>query len=723
MRRLGCLAALALALATVGAAKEAVAQGLFAPTPPSRRPVPTSPVPVPAVVAPPVAPASTDLRGRFGVEKAIRLIRSIEPDDKLRGLARAAAVGTPEALALLVQSLEPQGAARSDARATIAVARGLSGFVDQPSARSALAAIVSALPPAPRPAASGRLELDDSEQAPRLQLAREIAALALAGSGDPRAVELLIPIARGSGPGQSAAARALCTFPPTQAASLTAGTLTQGAPLELYGALGDLRTIDMVRAATHASDPSTRAEALIALGELGDARGVELARAAMGEHDPRVRAAGAETLVALEALEKFKAVEALLADDATALAGARLAERAGNAGVVKALAARAVSSQWEAVRAAATAALGRSAAPDAVRTLVELLKYPLLQGDAANALGRSPSEAAMPAIEATVLGPIGLRRLGVRAYVVRALVRRERSNPIRRAIEGMASSADGPTRSLGVGSLIALGDLDLAAGLADPDPRVRRAAATASLASWGAGVWHTLLAARAAEKDELTREVLGLGLLGGDPEGLVTTTTLIDRAEAGGADAPLSAMALARRTDAAHDAKVNALLGSRDPVMRAHTARGLGESGAQDTAGRLAAAYAYEPNANVRRAIILALAARSEKDARSPSFRTTIDVAARLDPDPQVRWVAARAALGQPFPLRAGPSEVAWMRLMLPAGEPPPSGMIGALVRSDGLAVPIAFDEDGYALVPGTPPGESRLVLAPRPPAYEASSP
>ena len=44
---------------------------------------------------------------------------------------------------------------------------------------------------------------------------------------------------------------------------------------------------------------------------------------------------------------------------------------------------------------------------------------------------------------------------------------------------------------------------------------------------------------------------------------------------------------------------------------------------------------------------------------------------------------------------------------------------MGALVRSDGVAVPVAFDEDGYVIVPGLPPGEARVVLAPRLPSYE----
>jgi hypothetical protein len=44
------------------------------------------------------------------------------------------------------------------------------------------------------------------------------------------------------------------------------------------------------------------------------------------------------------------------------------------------------------------------------------------------------------------------------------------------------------------------------------------------------------------------------------------------------------------------------------------------------------------------------------------------------------------------------------------------------LIRADGLAVPIAFDDDGYALVP-VPPGDAQLVLAPRIPPYEGPRP
>jgi hypothetical protein len=64
-------------------------------------------------------------------------------------------------------------------------------------------------------------------------------------------------------------------------------------------------------------------------------------------------------------------------------------------------------------------------------------------------------------------------------------------------------------------------------------------------------------------------------------------------------------------------------------------------------------------------------------------------------------------------------TEVVWLRVTAENGAPPPPGdpYVGSLVRSDGLAVPLAFDDEGYVLVPGVPPGDARLILAPRLPS------
>jgi hypothetical protein len=50
-------------------------------------------------------------------------------------------------------------------------------------------------------------------------------------------------------------------------------------------------------------------------------------------------------------------------------------------------------------------------------------------------------------------------------------------------------------------------------------------------------------------------------------------------------------------------------------------------------------------------------------------------------------------------------------------------GVTARVLTSDGLALPVVFDDDGFAVVPGLPPGPTRLVLAPRLASYQASSP
>jgi len=210
--------------------------------------------------------------------------------------------------------------------------------------------------------------------------------------------------------------------------------------------------------------------------------------------------------------------------------------------------------------------------------------------------------------------------------------------------------------------------------------------------------------------------VFAIGLLSGDPDASITTTALVDRAESGGADAALSAYALARRGDDPIARKVGLLLGSKDAVLRAHTARGLALAPLADASGRLADAYAYETDVDVRRALVGALALRT-KDTTAPARKQTLELAASLDPDGPVRQAARRGLDGAPSPFGTPPVlEAAWLRLTLDGGAAPNEAFAASLVRSDGIAVPIVFDEDGHAIVPGVPPGEARLVLAPRVP-------
>ena len=703
----------------------ATACALSASAQPGRRPPPPVPPTAPAASAP------MNVRAHVGTDYAARLLRSTDPDERIRGIQRASAIGTAETVALLVQATESSPAVRSDLRALIELARGLARFADQERARGALLQIVNVgnlgiagrLPQAGRSADA--LSLEEGDPVARAELARQIAAIALARSGTDRALEQLYGVARGGGSGQGAAMLALMLQPPRDPGFYgTAGTTMPASVVRLLGQLGDLRALEILHAATRTSDVAVRGAALVSLAELGDERTIGLARTAIAESDARLRAAAGEALVLLSAPERFKAVAALVADEATSAIGIRLAERVYNAEITKLLAARALEHPDRELRAAAIRALGRSPEAGAATALAAptILADPAFGYLAALALARSPAPNAMQLVTSLAADKT-TAALGVRAYVVRALVRGERSDAGDDILSRLAASKDARERALGSFGRVALGNTAVEAALADGDPRVRRAAAMASLSRPAKPAGNALLGRLATERDEATRQVLAIGLLGGDTDGLLTTTWLIDRAESGGADAALSTYALARRADEPIQRKVGQLLASKDAVLRAHAARGLGFAPLADASGRLATAFAYETDVTTRRAVIAALVARTN-DASAPARKSTLEVASQLDPDGPTRQTAragsgpAPTALGAPVAF-----ETAWLRITLDGGGPPGEPYVGSLVRSDGVAVPIAFDEDGYAIVPGLPPGEARLVLAPRLPSYKASKP
>jgi hypothetical protein len=259
--------------------------------------------------------------------------------------------------------------------------------------------------------------------------------------------------------------------------------------------------------------------------------------------------------------------------------------------------------------------------------------------------------------------------------------------------------------------------------LADRDAGVRRAVAMTALADGQASTRRELLLASLEEPDARTRLTMAGALIDADPEGIVPTNALFERTLAGEDDAPLAAMTLAARAEPAHRAQVRALLASSDPILRAHVARGLGQSADPEATGQLADAYRFEADPLARRAIVLALAGRTQ-DAGAPARLEALRTASRLDPDEPTRDAASRALARLPATPGANARiGIAWLRLTTSTGSAPPSPTFtGALLRLDGLAVPLAFDQDGYALVP-IPEGDSRLRLAPRVPAYDAPSP
>ena len=85
---------------------------------------------------------SRALRKRFGAGMAERLLTSNDDDERLRGIARASADGSPEAIGLLAGLQDVT--LRVDPRGMIELARALAPYVDQEAARARLLALVGA---------------------------------------------------------------------------------------------------------------------------------------------------------------------------------------------------------------------------------------------------------------------------------------------------------------------------------------------------------------------------------------------------------------------------------------------------------------------------------------------------------------------------------------------------------------------------------------------------
>jgi hypothetical protein len=270
----------------------------------------------------------------------------------------------------------------------------------------------------------------------------------------------------------------------------------------------------------------------------------------------------------------------------------------------------------------------------------------------------------------------------------------------------------------------------------DADARVRRAAAMGSMSRLDTATAASLMRRMVVEPDAVTRIVLAGALARGDVAGVLSISELLQRVAGAQPDAPLAAFAVGLRGADTPDDRLSELLASRDPLVRAHTLRGLGASASFDATARLASAYAWETNPSVRRAAIEALAVRQTVGPRlrrglvetwdravAGARSEALALAAKLDPDSGVRAAARRALAGIGEGRAAGGSEVAWLELVPAEGATLPRDVTALVVTSDGVAIPIAFDGDGYALLPGVSPGPASLRLAASLPPYSSESP
>lgn len=635
-----------------------------------------------------------DLRGRFGVGAAEKLLASPDPETRLRGLRRLAAIDTPQAIDLLVRSQDAGMATVRDPRARLEAIRGLAPHASDDGPRQTVLRTLAE--------ASVAAEGDDLAA-----LLRDTAALAIARFGGPRGTEALAGFVRQGGSAARAAAAALRAHPP-EAIDALAGARSPLSPdvATLLGELGDLRAIPWLRRAVRQGEPRTRLAALVALARLGDAEAGLIARGWATAGDPAAKLAAALALTIVAPAEGRRLVATLLPDATTQSGALDLALAAPGPELAGALTPLVREPTPLDTRRLAIAALGRSGGTGAEAALAALLGDAAVSTEAGLALALMPGSGARRALEAVLAEPsrpraaVALRAAAVRAIALSDTVGGARD--VARAMQGTPAGAF---------YLVATGEVRARelAGDAAVVPAISRAV----LARSGREA-EELAHALAAAEDPRLRDALGVTLVASPLGGPFSTSALRAWVEEGGALAPLAARALTARDEAELRVPLEALARSGDPTIRAHVALGLGASASADAAGRLAAMLPFETDASVRRAAARSLAARKE-----PNARAALALLVDLDPDPGVRAVARAAIAGRPAPPRAG-ELVAWSHVTDASGATPRALRFE---RPDGLVVPVVPDDDGALLVPGLPAGISRASVAPAVASPPALSP
>jgi hypothetical protein len=632
-------------------------------------------------------PKAPSLLSELGAPAAERLLASDTSRDRLRGLTRLSALGTPRAVELLAHALDPGGAAHG-AEEHLAAVRALAPHASLAPARDALVRALSSPP----------VEVDAG---PLSEWVQSAAALALAQTQDPAALSALGRALRKPGHAAELTRDALLANPPRD---LTPILRAPGAPTkelcDALGELGDLRAESFLREVVRRAAPEARAAAALALLRFGSTEVVELARHWLkAERQPVLIAAAVE----------------ILARRGTPDAAPALAELAGNEATQKLALDLFLLTDG---RVAAPAALEPDRAGDQAPALLELfarggawgaprleraLQNPATAGLAIYALSRAPGARSRARLE-RALGEPRLRAAALRGLALRHARLDDDVGPLTKQLPSSLRSADAAERAAAAFAQALLEPQKLLKSLAASDPIVVRA--VARLAATGPG-------ARAAvkrllhERDPLLQVALSIGLADGEAADLAPTPLLLELTHGTGPASLLAAAALSARKDADLVPLVRELLTSGDPWLRAHTLLGLSRAADADALGLIENAYRFEPDASVRHAAVVALSRRSE----SVKVRT-LTLAAQLDSSRAVRE-AARLALGRQTLSDGvvGP-ETLWLELSKNPGLSAAAAPAALVRAGGGLALPLLADPDGVIVAAGTDPAALEVRLA-----------
>lgn len=634
--------------------------------------------------------ADRGLLRRFTTARAEKLLASEVESERLRAIERLGARSGERGLQTLLAASTAAKVGRSP-RERLVLARVLAPHASSGEVADALVRLMN-----------GAGVFEDAEPGPLERLTRATAALALARSGQERALAALGRALSLSGPGAALAQAALIAYPPRTLDPLLSRHMPRSVgQLRALRALGDPRAIPFLREAVRRGAPDERAVAALALFDLGELETLELARHWLAEPtNVLFTTTGARILALARAPDAPGAIAKLLVKPETRTAGLELALLTPDAALVHPLATLASSAAASDVPLV-LGALGRIPGNASIAVLEKLLDDRARAPFAALALAHIDRANARLVLERAISTPA--RLWAARALVVRHLLHDEAATKTAIVCSELVASKSRAERSVGAWGLATLVPGRAATLLASADRDIVAGAARAALVP--AIARQAALRLERTESTELG-SALALALLDSDAARQVSTRTLLETLERGGPAAPLVAKALAERDDDELAPIVDELLDAEEPRLRAHVALGLGANADPRSIGRLETRYRFETDASVRRAIVRALSLR-----REAGRRRVLELAAALDPDAAARDEARAALDGAHLVPELSPRQIFWLRLDGAGADTALARPVA--IRSEDLSLPAESDADGGLVLAGLPPGPLGYEVAP----------
>ena len=628
------------------------------------------------------------MRSRLGSSTARNLLASPDDEDQIRGVQRLGAQNDFAAIQILLQDITDTPKKAADPRVRIEMIRAMAPFASRAPVRAVLV--------------SWMMERRNPGRASPLgDLAADQAAMALSAYGNTDAIrQLVLAIPEGE-EAATRAANALLAHPPALIEPfLLPRALESKVVVEVLGEMGDLRAIPALRKLLTEGDISVRVAAGIALARLGDSSAASTARDWLAQEGSsfELRIGTAQILTLIRDPYGPRAIAVLLADPATRDEGIALAELAPTQQLASSLAGLATISEGDQL-ARVFVALANCGGPLAAKTLESLLQKS--NRDAAVALGRCRGPEASAAISRALRDP-KTRRIAARAALVRAAEQGMQVDGLASALGTLSKSSDPADRFVGVFGLVFTGRAQIKTIAKSEDPLALVAACNASVSAVSQRA--ECKNALAKTTDMESREAFAASLFRDATIDGVSTSTLFEWAETPATSAPVFARLLGSRDAESVRPRIERLLFSGDPDVRAQMAIGLGESTQPSVVSLLARAYAFEQDPVVRRAVVTGIASVHAK-RRTVVGRRWLETAEMLDPDTIVRATAHRGLSGnRRFPIEQG-EHMLWLRV----GTGSDDGMTGVyavrVVLPDGSTISAVTAPDGEVLIPSMAPG------------------